>query len=179
MRTDLRVKHDVETQRRASELFERGYGRISTAKALRVPRQTVEKWQQIYRAIGREALLSMGGKQASYTYEQKVAAASAVVDGGATKAEAMAEFGIMSLAPLERWCRLYREGGAESNLLEPARTCSNQEALAASAMLIVRQKALVKSWCKVGVNLVTQLSGSPCKPSQTESAPSCRTFAAR
>lgn len=114
MRTDLRVKHDVETRRRASELFERGYGRISTAKALRVPRQTVEKWQQIYRAIGREALLSMGGKQASYTYEQKVAAASAVVDGGATKAEAMAEFGIMSLAPLERWCRLYREGGAEA-----------------------------------------------------------------
>jgi len=28
MRTDLRVKHDVETRRRASELFERGYGRI-------------------------------------------------------------------------------------------------------------------------------------------------------
>ena len=45
------------------------------------------------------------------------AMASAVVDGGATKAEAMAEFGIMSLAPLERWCRLYREGGAEA--LEP------------------------------------------------------------
>ena len=62
MRTDLRVKHDAETRRRASELFERGYGRISTAKA-------------------------------------------------------MAEFGIMSLAPLERWCRLYREGGAEA--LEP------------------------------------------------------------
>lgn len=55
-----------------------------------------------------------GREQASYTYEQKVAAASAVVDGGATKAEAMAEFGIMSLAPLERWCRLYREGGAEA-----------------------------------------------------------------
>ena len=118
MRTDLRVKHDVEVRRRASELFERGYGRISTAKALRVPRQTVEKWQQIFRAIGREALLSMGGKQASYTYEQKVAAASAVVDGGATKAEAMAEFGIMSLAPLERWCRLYREG-AEALELKP------------------------------------------------------------
>lgn len=116
MRTDLRVKHDVEVRRRASELFERGYGRMSTAKALRVPRQTVEKWQQIFRAIGREALLSMGGKQASYTYEQKVAAASAVVDGGATKAEAMAEFGIMSLAPLERWCRLYREG---AEALEP------------------------------------------------------------
>ncbi|MEQ2638535.1 helix-turn-helix domain-containing protein, partial [Paratractidigestivibacter faecalis] len=29
-------------------------------------------------------------------------------------AEAMAEFGIMSLSPLERWCRLYRAGGADA-----------------------------------------------------------------
>ena len=111
MRTDLRVKHDIEVRRRASELFERGHGRTSTARTLRVPRQTVEKWQQIYRAFGREALLTMDGKQARYTYEQKVAAASAVVDGGMAKPAAMAEFGIMSRAPLDRWCRLYREGG--------------------------------------------------------------------
>ncbi|MFQ7392202.1 MAG: helix-turn-helix domain-containing protein [Collinsella aerofaciens] len=26
----------------------------------------------------------------------------------------MAEFGIRSKSPLERWCRLYREGGAEA-----------------------------------------------------------------
>ena len=114
MRIDFRVKHDVETRRLAAELFADGLGRAAAAKRLSVPEAAVRKWQQIYRAIGREALLSMGGKQASYTYEQKVAAASAVVDGGATKAEAMAEFGIMSLAPLERWCRLYREGGAEA-----------------------------------------------------------------
>ena len=48
----------------------------------------------------------MDGKQARYTYEQKVAAASAVVDGGMTKAEAMAAFGIMSMSPLKRWCAL-------------------------------------------------------------------------
>lgn len=52
------------------------------------------------------------------------------------------------------------------------------EAQAASAMLIVRQKALVKSWCEFGVDLVTQLSGSPCRPSRLGSEPSCRTFAA-
>lgn len=56
----------------------------------------------------------MDGKQARYTYEQKVAAASAVVDGGMAKPRAMAEFGVMSAAPLDRWCRLYREGGAEA-----------------------------------------------------------------
>ena len=114
MRVDLRVKHDIDARKAAIELFERGYGIKSAAKALSVPRNTVRQWLRIYRAFGSEVLLTMDGKQARYTYEQKVAAASAVVDGGATKAEAMAEFGIMSLAPLERWCRLYREGGAEA-----------------------------------------------------------------
>ena len=117
MRVDLRVKHDIEARKAAIELFERGHGFESAAKALSVPRGTVRQWRRIYRAFGSEALLAMDGRRARYTHEQKVAAASAVVDGGATKAEAMAEFGIMSLAPLERWCRLYREGGAGA--LEP------------------------------------------------------------
>ena len=117
MRTDLRVKHDVETRRRAAELFDSGMGCRAASRALSVPRGTVRQWRRIYRAFGSEALLAMDGRQARYTHEQRVAAASAVVDGGATKAEAMAEFGIMSLAPLERWCRLYREGGAGA--LEP------------------------------------------------------------
>ena len=117
MRTDLRVKHDLDTRRTAVELFDSGRGYGSTADALSVPRNTMRKWHLVYRAFGSEALLSMDGKQARYTYEQKVAAAAAVVDGGMAKPAAMAEFGIMSLAPLERWCRLYREGGAEA--LEP------------------------------------------------------------
>ncbi|MGN8902997.1 transposase [Collinsella sp. HCP28S3_E6] len=56
----------------------------------------------------------MDGKQTRYTYEQKVAAASAVVDGGMGKQDAMKAFGVMSLAPLKRWCALYRAGGAEA-----------------------------------------------------------------
>ena len=114
MRIDLRVKHDVEARRRAVDLFDSGMGRRAVSRALGVPSQTVEKWQQIYRAFGSEVLLRMDGKQARYTHEQKVAAARAVVEGGMTKPEAMAEFGIMSRAPLDRWCRLYREGGAEA-----------------------------------------------------------------
>ena len=50
----------------------------------------------------------MDGKQARRTHERKVAAASAVVDGGATKAEAMAELGIVPGAPLERLCFVTR-----------------------------------------------------------------------
>ena len=114
MRVDLRVKHDIEAGRAAIEHSERGRGSKSAAKALSVPRDTVRQWLYVYRSFGSEVLLSMDGKPARYTYEQKVAAASAVVDGGASRQDAMREFGVMSLAPLDRWCRLYREGGAEA-----------------------------------------------------------------
>ena len=114
MRVDLRVKHDIEARKAAIELFEQGRGHKSAASSLSIPRSTVRKWLHIYRSFGSEVLLAMGGKQARYTHEQRVAAASAVVDGGMSKPDAMREFGIMSLSPLERWCRLYREGGAEA-----------------------------------------------------------------
>lgn len=74
----------------------------------------MKQWLYIFRASGLEGLLAMGSKRTKYAYEQKVAAASAVVDDGMAKADATARFGIASLAPLERWCRLYREGGAEA-----------------------------------------------------------------
>ena len=114
MRVDLRVKHDIEARKAAIGLFERGHGSESAAKALSVPRDTVRQWLYVYRSFGSEVLLSMDGKQTRYTYEQKVAAASAVVDGGMSKRDAMEAFGVMSLAPLKRWCALYREGGAEA-----------------------------------------------------------------
>ena len=114
MRVDLRVKHDVEARKAAIGLFELGHGYKSAAIALSLPAEAVRRWQEIYRAFGSEVLLRMDGKQGRYTYEQKVAAASAVVDGGMTKTEAMAAFGIMSMSPLKKWCALYREGGAEA-----------------------------------------------------------------
>ncbi|KGI74771.1 helix-turn-helix domain-containing protein, partial [Collinsella sp. 4_8_47FAA] len=119
MSIDLRVKHDLESRRRAVELFDAGVGCKPAAEALSVPRETVREWQWVYRAFGSEALLSMGGKQSRYTFEQRVAAASAVVDGGMAKADAMAEFGIRSKSPLERWCRLYREGGGRGAAARP------------------------------------------------------------
>ena len=95
MRVDLRVKHDVEARKAAIGLFELGRGYKSAAIALSLPAEAVRRWQEIYRAFGSEVLLRMDGKQGRYTYEQKVAAASAVVDGGMTKTEAMAAIGIM------------------------------------------------------------------------------------
>ena len=107
-----------ETRHRGQEGGDRAlrasHGFKSAAKALSVPLGTVRQWLYVYRSFGSEVLLSMDGKQARYTYEQKVAAASAVVDAGMGKQDAMKAFGVMSLAPLKRWCALYREGGAEA-----------------------------------------------------------------
>ncbi len=114
MRVDLRAKHDIEARAAAIELFERGHGSESAAKALSVPRDAVRQWLYVYRSFGSGVLLSMDGKQARYAYGQKVAAASAVVDGGMSRRDAMEALGVMSVAPPKRWCALYREGGAEA-----------------------------------------------------------------
>ena len=56
MSIDLRVKHDLESRRRAVELFDAGVGCKPAAEALSVPRETVREWQWVYRAFGSEAL---------------------------------------------------------------------------------------------------------------------------
>ena len=102
MRIDRRVKYGVEVRKKAAELFASGMGSCTVASTLSVPLSTVKTWHHIYHAFRSEVLLTMDGKQALYTYEQKVAAARAVIEDGMTKSEAMAKFKIMSLAPLER-----------------------------------------------------------------------------
>ena len=119
MSVDLRVRHDRLLRERAVELFERGCGYGLTARRLGVCAETVREWQKMYRVIGRGGFLAMGGKQRTYDYETKVAAARAVVDGGMSKPEAMVRFGIASATPLKQWCRLYREGGVQA--LKPKR----------------------------------------------------------
>ena len=81
MYVDLRYKRDIETRRLAVELFEGALGYRVVSRRLSVPKEAVRKWLDVYQAFGSEVLLAMGGKQARYTYEQKVAAASAVVLG--------------------------------------------------------------------------------------------------
>ena len=114
MSVGLGLRHDRLLRERAVELFERGCGYGLTARRLGVSAETVREWQKMYRAIGRGGFLAMGGKQRTYDYETKVAAARAVVDGGMSKPEAMVRFGIASATPLKNWCRLYRQGGAQA-----------------------------------------------------------------
>ena len=114
MSVDLRLRHDRLLREQAVEMFERGVGYGLTARRLGVSGETVREWQKMYRVIGRGGLLAMGVKQAKYDYETKVAAARAVVDGGMSKPEVMVRFGIASATSLKKWCRLYREGGAQA-----------------------------------------------------------------
>ena len=114
MSVDLGLRHDRLLREQAVEMFERGFGYRLTARRLGVSAATVREWQKMYRVIGRGGLLAMGVKRAKYDYETKVAAARAVVDGGMSKPEAMVRFSIASATPLKKWCRLYREGGAQA-----------------------------------------------------------------
>lgn len=114
MSVNLGLRHDRLLREQAVEMFERGFGYRLTARRLGVSAETVREWQKMYRVIGRGGLLAMGVKRAKYDYETKVAAARAVVDGGMSKPEAMVRFGIASATSLKKWCRLYREGGAQA-----------------------------------------------------------------
>ena len=114
MPVGVRLRHDRLLREQAVVMFERGCGYRLTARRLGVSAETVREWQKMYRVIGRGGLLAMGVKRAKYDYETKVAAARAVVDGGMSKPEAMVRFGIASATSLKKWCRLYREGGAQA-----------------------------------------------------------------
>ena len=118
MSINRRCKHERILRERACELFKQGYGIKYTARLLGIPRTTVRQWQLTYLSVGRDRLLNMAKTHRKYTFETKLAAAQAVLEGRMTKPEAMAYFGIASMPPLNVWCRLYREGGAEA--LTPA-----------------------------------------------------------
>jgi transposase-like protein len=106
--------HDERERRRAAELFEEGLGFRATADLVGVPREAVRQWLYRYRSVGVEGLMEMGTRRTTYPFEVKVAAARAVAEGGATRAEAMARFGVASSTALGNWVRAYREGGEEA-----------------------------------------------------------------
>lgn len=114
MSIGLRCRHDRSVRELAAGMFGESRGYKSVAGSLGIPAEAVRKWQQTYRAVGRDGLLKMGEKRSRCDFETKVAAARAVVDGGMAKPEAMGRFGIASATPLKQWCRLYRGGGAEA-----------------------------------------------------------------
>lgn len=67
-----------------------------------------------YRAVGKDGLLNMGSRKKTHSYETELAAARAHVDDGCTLQDVMAAYGIASRVPVQKWRRLYREGGADA-----------------------------------------------------------------
>lgn len=114
-----KTRYGREMRARAADLFEAGLGFELAAKKLDAPAPAVRKWLYAYRATGRKGLIGMGESRRTYDMETKLAVARAVVDEGMPRSEAMARFGIAAATSLDRWCRLYREGGPEA--LEPGR----------------------------------------------------------
>ena len=54
----------------------------------------------------------MSGKHSTYTQEQKLEAVRLFLEDGVPKPQIMERIGIKSKAPLDRWIRDYRTGGA-------------------------------------------------------------------
>lgn len=108
------ARYDVSMGLRAVELYERGRGRDKIASPLGMSSGTVREWLAVYGSVGIEVLAMTGGKHATHSFETKLAAVRAVVDGGMTRPAAMARFGIASTASLKTWLRACREGGPDA-----------------------------------------------------------------
>ena len=108
------VRHREESRRSAAELFESGMGYRSVSRRLGISMYTARRWWRLYKSLGSADLMSSGETQRRYPFDLKVSAASAVVDGGEPKSQVMARFGVASDYTLQRWCNLYRAGGAEA-----------------------------------------------------------------
>ncbi len=54
------------------------------------------------------------GANRTYDYETKLAAVRAHVDDGLSATEVARRYGISTVELLAKWCRAYREGGAEA-----------------------------------------------------------------
>lgn len=103
--------YDVGLRVRAAELHDGGRGRTSVAPLLGIPEEAARGWLDTYGSVGIGVLTLMGAKKTPYPFETKPAAVRAIVDGGMTKPEAMARFGIASTSSFKKWLRAYREGG--------------------------------------------------------------------
>lgn len=114
MSGNLTCKHDVSIKKRVAELVDAGLGWDSISSMLAIPRSTVKQWIMTYRATGMDGLLNMGSSKRAYDYETKLSAARAHVDDGRTLQDVMAAYGIAGRGVLQKWCRAYREGGAEA-----------------------------------------------------------------
>ena len=104
-------EHGVEVRERAAALIDSGHGKMALANALAISVSIAQHWIHSYKAVGKEAFLSMGSKRRTYDRETKLAAVLDFLEGGLTKQEAMAKHAIASLTAFESWVRACREGG--------------------------------------------------------------------
>ncbi len=66
MSIDLRCRHDRSLRELAAGMFDAGRGYESVAESLGIPARVTRKWQQTYRAVGRDGAPNMGKTHARY-----------------------------------------------------------------------------------------------------------------
>ena len=93
MREDRRRHYDDGFRREALELIKAGAGKGVLAGRLAIPAYTARNWIRLYRSGGEEAVMGSNGSR-RYDWETKVAAARDRVEGGMTKTEVMARYGV-------------------------------------------------------------------------------------
>lgn len=108
------TNHSYEMRRRAADLIEEGHSYRVIASELAIPKGTAREWVRTFRSVGREVFLKMDSSRRKYDYETKLAAVVDYVEGGFTRLEVMAKYGIVNKNSLLRWVQQYRKGGPDA-----------------------------------------------------------------
>ena len=110
---DLRSKHDLESRRRTVELFDAGVPAASRRPNPVRPRET-ERMAVGIPGVRKRGAAVHGRKQSSYTHSGQ--GRRGVGRGRRRDGEGRRHGRVRDQVeiPLERWCRLYREGSAEA-----------------------------------------------------------------
>ncbi|MCI1984515.1 MAG: helix-turn-helix domain containing protein [Bifidobacteriaceae bacterium] len=119
MRPDARVHYDEEFRKQVVAELEAGHGKRYLSTLFEVSTDVARNWVRTFKAAGAAGILNMGTRSKKYSYDTKLAAVRDHIDGGISTTQVMAKYAIVSPASLERWYRLYREGGIEA--LKPRR----------------------------------------------------------
>ena len=108
------TNYSYEMRRRAADLIEEGHSYCVIASELAILKETAREWVCTFRSVGREVFLKMESSRRKYDYETKLAAVVDYVEGGFTRLEVMAKYGIVNKSCLRRWVQQYKEGGPDA-----------------------------------------------------------------
>lgn len=104
---------DVETRRKAADLFEQGMGYKAVARQLGMSQQTIREWAYQWRSVGREVFCGVRKKRV-YPVEVKRAVVRDRLVKHMSTSQVMERYGIVNRHQIKEWCKLYQEQGDDA-----------------------------------------------------------------